>query len=176
MCRGLTTQGSTKGYADNCGQRYSPMAQNRSMFPSAPGTYILVLRSYTARAITIGRLGKLRLRSGFYLYIGSAFGPGGLRARIQHHLRRARCPHWHIDYLRRYTQLEAVWYWSGSRREHEAVTVVGGLPGATVALPGFGSSDCECDTHLFWFGESLPKPPTDMLAWNYRRGSRPALH
>ena len=40
------------------------------------------------------------------------------------------CPHWHIDYLRRYTRLEAVWYSSGARCEHECAAVIAGLPGA----------------------------------------------
>jgi Uri superfamily endonuclease len=32
---------------------------------------------------------------------------------------------------------------------------VGRMPGASIPLPGFGSSDCECDTHLFRF-EAIP--------------------
>jgi Uri superfamily endonuclease len=64
------------------------------------GTYAIVLRSQTLGPVRIGKLGTLRLQEGFYIYVGSAFGPGGLQARIQHHLQRARRPHWHIDYLR----------------------------------------------------------------------------
>jgi Uri superfamily endonuclease len=66
----------------------------------------------------MGSLGRLQLRPGYYVYVGSAFGPGGLRARIEHHARPAVRPHWHIDYLRRYTRLEAVWY-CGQRCEYE---------------------------------------------------------
>jgi len=80
------------------------------MLPSDPGTYILVLRCSTSRTIRIGRLGKLPLQPGWYLYAGSAFGPGGLRARVGHHARRAARPRWHIDYFRRCARLEAVWY------------------------------------------------------------------
>jgi Uri superfamily endonuclease len=130
-------------------------AQNETMLPAEPGTYVVVLRSSSTRTIRIGRLGTLALRPGYYVYIGSAFGPGGLRARIAHHARRAAFPHWHIDYLRRHTRLEAVCYCCGERREHEFAAAIGALPGAAVPLPGFGSSDCRCETHLFWFADGL---------------------
>ena len=65
-----------------------------------PGTYALVLRSRKLASLRIGRLGTLKLQPGFYVYIGSAFGTGGLQARIKHHQRIAAHPHWHIDYLR----------------------------------------------------------------------------
>ena len=116
-----------------------------------PGTYALVLRSSSTRAIRIGRLGVLALRPGYYVYIGSAFGPGGLRARIAHHARRTPLPHWHIDYLRRHTRIESVGYCCGERREHEFAAAIRALPGTAVPMRGFGSSDCGCETHLFWF-------------------------
>jgi Uri superfamily endonuclease len=27
------------------------------------------------------------------------------------------------------------------------------MPVAEMVLPGFGSSDCKCETHLYWFAE-----------------------
>src|SRR5262245_45622734 len=80
------------------------------------------------------------------------------------HARRAARPHWHVDYLRRHTRLETVWCWPGARREHECAAAVSALPGAAVALVGFGSSDCECETHLFWFAEEAREPDSVMLA------------
>jgi Uri superfamily endonuclease len=44
---------------------------------SKPGTYILVLRSQIGARAKIGRLGYLAVEPGYYLYTGSAFGPGG---------------------------------------------------------------------------------------------------
>jgi Uri superfamily endonuclease len=35
---------------------------------------------------------------------------GGVRGRLAHHMRIAGCPHWHIDYLRRHTTLEEIWF------------------------------------------------------------------
>lgn len=81
-------------------------------------------------------------------------GCGGLKARLNRHLSGISKPHWHIDWLRRETvvtgwgihiglvSLECVW-------SQEFVH----LPGATIAVPGFGASDCVqgCWAHLVHF-------------------------
>jgi Uncharacterized conserved protein len=74
------------------------------------GSYVLLLRNYQLHRIRIGRLGLLTFREGFYAYFGSMFGRGGLRARIRRHLRKKRGrEHWHIDYVLRYMEVEAVY-------------------------------------------------------------------
>ncbi len=119
---------------------------------SRPGTYALILASTLSRCLRIGQLGDLALRPGWYVYIGSAFGPGGVRARLAHHRKLAARPHWHIDHLRLHSQLERVWYTHDSiRREHQWAQVMQRLPGAEVPLRGFGSSDCACVSHLVYF-------------------------
>jgi len=116
------------------------------------GTYALILRCSTEESVQIGKLARLQLRRGFYVYVGSAFGPGGVRARVAHHKRLSSRPHWHIDFLRPHTQLEDVWYSHESiSREHEWAQILGALPGAFVPLAAFGSSDCKCRAHLFFF-------------------------
>jgi len=135
--------------------------------PAGTGTYVLVLRSAGSRVIRIGCLGRLHLHPGYYGYVGSAFGPGGLRARVEHHTHHAVQPRWHIDYLRRHTRLEEVWY-CRLRCEHECASALAAQPGVAVAMPGFGSSDCRCRAHLFWFGER-PLLPECL------RGFRPAV-
>jgi len=144
------------------------------MLPAARGTYILVLRACSHRSVRIGRLGTMVLEPGYYLYIGSAFGPGGLAARIRHHQRRTRRPHWHVDYLRRHTRLETVWCGHGQRCEHEWAAAVAALPGASAALAGFGSSDCRCETHLYRFA-AVPSMPVS-AAIPYRIGRDPGWH
>ncbi|MHC4128146.1 MAG: GIY-YIG nuclease family protein [Planctomycetota bacterium] len=119
-----------------------------------PGTYALLLCCRRPARLRIGRLGELRARQGFYLYVGSALGPGGVGARVRHHERRAARPRWHIDYLRARTDLVEVWHAHDTRRrEHEWAAFASRLPGASVPLGGFGSSDCGCAAHLFFFAE-----------------------
>src|SRR5262245_30517552 len=70
-----------------------------------PGTYVLILYVAQDGNIAIGSLGKHRVPPGCYAYVGSAFGPGGLRARLTHHVNAASKLHWHIDYLRRQAEI-----------------------------------------------------------------------
>jgi Uri superfamily endonuclease len=84
--------------------------------------------------------------------VGSALGPGGLRARVTHHRKLSRRPHWHIDYLRPGARLDQIWYgYDKVRREHQWARVIRALRGASVPVAGFGSSDCTCTAHLFFF-------------------------
>jgi len=115
---------------------------------STTGTYALILALPAPVELRIGCLGRIRFDSPFYLYFGSAFGPGGLDARIKHHLLPARRAHWHIDYLRQEAEVLSVWYssdnarleciWANSALAHRGVSLV----------PRFGSSDCRCQSHL----------------------------
>ncbi len=117
-----------------------------------PGTYALVLSARAKGLVRVGRLGRLRLRPGFYVYVGSALGSGGVRARLAHHLKASSRPHWHIDYLRRHGALADVWYCLDPvSREHQWAQCLGKQPGASVPLEGFGSSDCRCESHLYFF-------------------------
>ena len=121
-----------------------------------PGTYALVLCAPHEADVVVGRLGKLHVRPGYYVYVGSALGPGGLAARLRHHLTPARTPHWHIDYLRRAVAIERIWYAiGGARQEHAWARVLEHTPGSILPMPGFGASDCACAAHLFYF-ESAP--------------------
>ena len=63
--------------------------------PEDKGTYVLLAHLSQAKQLEIGRLGEFDLVPGFYAYVGSAHGSGGLRARIQHHLESTADPHWH---------------------------------------------------------------------------------
>jgi Uri superfamily endonuclease len=70
---------------------------------------VLVLRLDTPQTIAIGRLGSIDFPVGWYLYVGSAHGPGGLHARLARHRRRlggTKRAHWHVDYLREH----AAWH------------------------------------------------------------------
>ena len=48
---------------------------------SAGGTYAVIYRCDADLEIVVGKLGHVALTKGYYVYVGSAFGPGGLRAR-----------------------------------------------------------------------------------------------
>ena len=114
------------------------------------GTYVLILRSDSKEQVQVGRRGKIQLNQGFYIYVGSAFGPGGVKARVSRHCRNNKKHHWHIDYIREFMQPLDVWYNQGSiRQEHVWAGILADLPGNS-AVAGIGCSDCQCYSHLFY--------------------------
>jgi len=116
---------------------------------SNAGSYALVFECAQGGSVSVGALGKVHLRPGYLVYIGSAFGSGGLIARLRHHIRPVERPHWHIDYLRQSASLVGAWCANGPRSlEHLWAASFSELRGFTTPKPGFGSSDCDCRTHL----------------------------
>ena len=122
------------------------------MLPDGPGTYVLILRLPRLATIAVGRLGRFQFPPGWYAYVGSARGPGGLAARVARHLRSPKPLHWHVDYLRAAARPEQVWYAAGIRRRECAwAAALSDLPGASIPVPRFGASDCRCPGHLIHF-------------------------
>jgi Uri superfamily endonuclease len=120
--------------------------------PSIAGTYALILRCLQSKHLRIGRLGIFNFPPGWYIYVGSAFGPGGLQARCGHHLRPLIRPRWHIDYLRPAAPLQDIWFTTDAApREHLWTQIIRGLRRASAPIPGFGSCDCRCPSHLIYF-------------------------
>lgn len=118
-------------------------------FPSQPGTYALIFQNNALTVIQAGSLGRLVVEPGWYIYVGSAFGPGGLRGRLMHHL-NDRPQRWHVDALKSAVPIHSVWFTTDLRRlEHAWAQTWMDLPGITLPWKGFGSSDCHCQAHLF---------------------------
>jgi Uri superfamily endonuclease len=116
---------------------------------SDPGTYALVLQSRSTATIQVARWGQLDLQEGYYIYVGSAFGPGGLRARVGRHFRKEKRKHWHIDYLRENVTPIQVWVcYEAKHLEHEWAQALNKMD-EIFAIQGFGCSDCSCSSHLF---------------------------
>lgn len=118
------------------------------------GTYALVIHSQSRQKLPVGRFGPCDFQPGYYIYSGSALG--GLKGRLKRHFRADKRLHWHIDYLLQYTKIVEVWYsMSEERLECTWNGIVAALHGAVPHIPGFGSSDCRCYTHLTYFS-SMP--------------------
>ncbi|AGB37892.1 GIY-YIG nuclease family protein [Natronococcus occultus] len=112
------------------------------------GTYVLAIDVDAPTSLTVGALGELAFEAETYAYVGSAFGSGGF-ARLDRHRELARgerdVRHWHVDYLlgSDAATLEAAVRFPDADRECE---LAASLPGE--AVPDFGSSDCDCGSHL----------------------------
>ena len=135
--------------------------------PEDKGTYILIVSVARMRRLEIGRLGSFGIIPGFYAYVGSARGPGGIRARVGHHLESVAAPHWHIDYLLGIATPAEVWYAVSDRRlEQDWAELLAEAPFFRAPIPRFGSSDYRRSrtSHLFyskrwpsfrWFQEQI---------------------
>ena len=116
------------------------------------GTYALLLSISRQASMRVGALGNVSLDPGFFVYLGSAQGPGGLRARLRHHCRTTTRPHWHLDYIRAEASVLGAWLCaSPDLLEHHWALAIQQIRGAVIPVLGLGSSDCSCPAHLVWF-------------------------
>lgn len=111
------------------------------------GSYLLVLRLDQEKLLKIGQLGSILFQRGYYVYVGSAMA--NLTARIKRHRRTRKKEHWHIDYLTQAAD-EFLSLPIRSSHRHECHIAASLSSILTSGPSGFGSSDCDCKTHLFW--------------------------
>ena len=82
--------------------------------------------------------------------------------------------HWHIDYLLREAPVAQIWYGFGQLRiECTWNAIVRGLPRAMSSIPGFGTSDCQCSSHLIYFPTI---PSFNLFRQNLRQNGLPQAH
>ena len=122
----------------------------KELWPES-GTYILVLKVKSSQKIVIGKIGQYTFEKGYYIYIGSAHGPGGIKARIERHLKKNKIKHWHIDYLRNIAPVVGILVnYSKKKKECSWASKLFSSTDLSAPIPGFGSSDCACPSHLFF--------------------------
>lgn len=117
---------------------------------SKKGVYCLVVQLLRRHSLEIGRLGAFLFPAGFYVYVGSA--QGNLEHRIRRHLRQEKKMRWHIDYLLPYGRVVSVHTYAGEKQKECLLSrEIGKMRDASVPVKGFGSSDCTCNAHLYYF-------------------------
>ncbi|MDK2981570.1 MAG: hypothetical protein PWQ55_1917 [Chloroflexota bacterium] len=140
------------------------------------GNYVIVGCAAASFQVEIKKFGQLDLPAGYYLYCGSARGPGGLQSRVTRHLKTDTKSFWHYDYLKRYLTPRQVW-WQANPQNYECETAqfLFNQPGAQCTVRGFGASDCrrDCPAHLVYFAGAAQVEnawqKVDMQNWDYRR-------
>jgi Uri superfamily endonuclease len=132
------------------------------------GSYVLLIELPEERTITAGSLKDIRFQSGCYAYVGSALG--GLRSRLSRHLRRNKKLHWHIDYLLRWASISDIIICETEERIECIIARI--LSRRFNSIPGFGSSDCKCASHLLFTGNGMVQ---DIIVMLKSAGMKPVL-
>jgi len=110
------------------------------------GVYVLFIHLPYPMSLSIGGLGKVDFEAGFYAYVGSAMG--GVEQRVGRHRSSEKRLHWHIDhFLLRSKVVDVV---AAEAEKEKECELAGELSRHLKSVPGFGSSDCKCDSHLFY--------------------------
>ncbi|KUO39321.1 MAG: hypothetical protein AVW05_01665 [Hadesarchaea archaeon DG-33] len=110
------------------------------------GTYVLLAHVPYDIVLSVGELGNRSFNAGYYAYVGSALG--GLEKRVERHMREEKKIHWHIDYL--LSRARAVDVVVAQSEERKECAVAAELAKHLSSIQGFGSSDCKCESHLFY--------------------------
>lgn len=134
------------------------------------GVYVLVARVRREHVLKHRILGNLRLRPGYYAYVGRA--RRGLAARLARHARsrrRGKRLFWHVDYFLELADLEEIWVLPLAAGECALAASLEESGGERGGLAGFGSSDCRCPGHLLFFGGRKPRPHGAPLALSLMR-------
>ena len=113
------------------------------------GVYLLLICVKKQISAKISKVGKIKFKKGKYVYIGSA--QNGIEQRVKRHLRKRKKKFWHIDYLlaNKNVEIEKVFYRLAGKKE-ECRLAKRMLKTKSFPVMNFGSSDCNCKTHLFF--------------------------
>jgi sugar fermentation stimulation protein A len=133
------------------------------------GSYIVILNLKNTYECNIKSLDKMLFKRGYYLYVGSA--KNNLTKRILRHKRQRKKLYWHIDYLREKADFYlALPVRASSSLECKIATSLKEI--ADWIIPGFGASDCNCETHLFGMDKDPLQSPEFIKMLQYFRIDR----
>lgn len=122
------------------------MANNETVLK---GTYCILTRLNFDAVISVGKLGELDFQKGHYVYVGSALN--SLMPRIKRHLSTDKKLHWHVDYFLVHRDVEVVdilYTVDDIKWECKLASLISENASG---IENFGSSDCKCNSHLFYF-------------------------
>ena len=110
------------------------------------GCYCLIIEFNENKKLKIGSRLKIDFKNGCYVYIGSAMN--NLKSRVKRHLSNEKKLHWHVDYLLKHSEITEVIYNLDKKVECELSKE---MSKNNEYIQDFGCSDCECESHLYYF-------------------------
>lgn len=121
------------------------------------GAYLILMKLINSKEIEIGKLGKIKFKKGYYIYVGSAMN--SIKSRTGRYLRGIRKKKWHIDYFIEHTSLLYIVEIASDKRIEAALSnLIESFEG--VPIRGFGNTDLkEVPSNLYYF----KKKPEDLV-------------
>lgn len=110
------------------------------------GIYVLLIEIGKSSDIQIGKRRNYHFGEGYYAYVGSALG--SLEKRVARHLDAQKNLYWHIDYLLNLAIVREVIY--AETNQKKECLIAQALSEKLASKSGFGCSDCNCSSHLFF--------------------------
>lgn len=110
------------------------------------GCYCLIIKVENGKKLKIGKRLEIDFKPGYYAYIESAMN--NLESRVKRHLSNSKKLHWHIDYLLKHGKIIEIIYNLDKKVECELALK---LNEKNEYVQDFGCSDCDCESHLFYF-------------------------
>lgn len=110
------------------------------------GCYCLIIEVKKNQHLKIGKKLEIDFKRGYYVYIGSAMN--SLESRVKRHISKTKKLHWHIDYLLKSNEIIEVIYNLDKKVECD---ISQQLARSNTFIKDFGCSDCDCESHLYYF-------------------------
>ena len=110
------------------------------------GCYCLIIEVDKNQYLKIGKKLKIDFKKGYYVYVGSAMN--NLESRVKRHLSKTNKLHWHVDYLLKNNEIIEVIY---NLDEKVECDISQKLAKNNTFIKDFGCSDCDCESHLYYF-------------------------
>jgi adenylylsulfate kinase len=110
------------------------------------GIYVLIIAIDRNISVDTGALGNLNFEKGLYAYVGSA--QNNLEERIKRHFRTEKTKFWHIDYLLDNSPVKVLKVFYDRAGKPKECEIAKELAKKGFPIRGFGSSDCNCESHL----------------------------
>lgn len=111
-------------------------------------TYLLLIHLKNNSILKIGKKGHKEFDRGYYVYVGSGKRYGF--SRIIRHIKKSKKQKWHVDYLLGRGEIKMIWIILGERINECQLSNALQRRGLII-MKKFGSSDCKCPSHLFYF-------------------------
>ena len=112
------------------------------------GSYLLLFQNPIKQSLTIGRLGNIIFKPGFYVYAGSALN--SLSTRLSRHKKIRKKLNWHVDFLRPHFNL--IKTFPIQRKDKIESALAKKLQKfCDKSVNNFGATDTNENSHLFFF-------------------------